>query len=175
MPHRWLPLLCIGILCLAACDSSPNERVDIPPGAYDEFGVRDIVDGAVVSEGLAGVFLRRRLLFDGPQQLTITVVSDFGPETGEARGRYTIEDGALMITFTESTTSLYEPGDTLRYEDVDVVDSSFRTTFTIDENPVVFEGPGLVLTQNRLDENDADDDGNTQETLQSMQYFEHSE
>lgn len=170
--------LAVGLLALslAGCDlfsddGPPTKGIDIPLGAYEEFGKRTLVNDTVVSVGIAGVYFQRVFRFKEEQQITISVFSDFRPEVGIAQGRYLVDDEGLLITVESSTSSYYEQGESVHYNEVEVVDDTFTTTFHIGGHDSVFQGPGLILTQKRPDKYDADNDGNTSETLRNKQYF----
>ena len=134
--------LCVG---LSACDSAEDDFA-VEPGAYTEFGSRYLLDGEVVSEGLAWVYFARSLRFGADGRFTVEVYSDFQPEVGVARGRYETVNGGLDLYVEATTTSVYEAGEVVRYERAEVVDASYRTAFDIDGNGVEFVGPGLILS-----------------------------
>lgn len=164
-------ILGLSALTLASCDSSPGgEDMDIPDGSYTEFGERAVVEDSVVYEGIAGVYVQRIFLFE-EDRVTITVLSDLAPEEGTARGHYVAEGQSVRILIETSTTSYYERGDEAHYDEVEVVDGSFQVAFGVDEDTLVFEGPGLVLTEVTTDADDTDEDGNTDETLRINHYL----
>jgi hypothetical protein len=144
-------LLAIALLLpLTACDSGAPDAKDIPTGNYTEFGVRQIQDGEVVSEGLAGVYFQRVFQFEADGTFAVEVFSDFAPEQGTAQGQYEIGD-ALRLQVESSTTSFYSVGSLVVYDEVEVVDGSYQTTFDIDGGSIEFRGPGLVLSAERED------------------------
>lgn len=159
------------VLMLVACDSSPGrEDVEIPDGSYTEFGERAVVDGSVVYAHTAGGYVYRTLQVED-DRVAIRVHSDYIPEDGTAKGRYVAEGESVRIIVDSSTTAYYEPGDEEHYDEVNVVDGSFRITFRAGEDTLAFEGPGLILTEVTTDEDDADEDNTTDETLKVNHYF----
>lgn len=145
--RRFCFLLAVGLLVLSfpACDSnSPVNDAEIPFGVYQEFGIRTVADGEVTSEGLAGVFFQRILRFN-EGEVTIEVASDLSAEVGTARGQYETDGETLRLTINSSTSSYYESGEVIEYDEVEVVDQSFRTSFSIDDAESEFSGPGLIL------------------------------
>ncbi len=160
------------VVALAACDSvRAEEDVFIPDGVYGEFGMRIAVDDSIYMQGLARVYFQRIFKFENNDSLEITVHSDFHPEQGKAHAHWQTEGGALRITIEETTTSYYESGEKIIYEDVKVLDAQYQTVFTIDTSEVVFQGPGLILSQESTDESDLDRDGNTEELRKESYYF----
>lgn len=144
----------VGLLLLSstACDSnSPDKDIEIPFGMYQQFGVRTVADGDVTSEGLAGVFFQRNLRFN-EGDITIEVASDLNSEVGTARGQYETNGKTLRLTIDSSTSSYYERGEVIEYDEVDVVEESFRTSFRIDDAEIEFSGPGLILQKEGADE-----------------------
>lgn len=143
-------LIVIFLLPLPACDANTPESpqdVDVPRGIYQEFGERSVVDGDVAYEGVAGVYFQRTFHFRTDRELTIDIASDYNPEIGTAMGRYQTNGKSLRVTIDSSTSSYYESGESIEYDDATVVDESFHTSFSVDETEIEFTGPGLVLSR----------------------------
>ena len=139
-------------------------------GSYVQFGGRDLLDGAVVSAGIFGVYYAEALdLSDGT--FAVEVFSDFPPEEGEAAGRYAVEGRGLRLDVRSSTTPVYPAPSAVTYDEARVLDGAFRDARSWEDLGIVFEGPGLVLTRYRPDTYDSDNDGDRSERMKVETYY----
>ena len=116
------------------------------------------LNGEVVSEGLAGVFFGLALRFESGGAFQIEVFSDIPSEAGVARGRYETAGSGLTLNIESTSSPIYQVGKSIQYTRVQVVRSEYQTAFDIGGTDVVFEGPGLILTSEPVDETDGYDE-----------------
>lgn len=156
-------------LLLAGCDVGPLDLdAEIPLGEYAEVGTKIFLNDTDVIEGLAGVYLQRVMVFENETRMRMEVFSDWKPETGTVRGTYDIDGDELTITVTSSTSSFYEVGEQIFYDDLEI--GTLNVTFTTTGD--TFFGPGFLLRQTgQPDLNDLDGDGNRLEDLVIETYF----
>lgn len=130
-----------------ACGTQAEKMSKIPTGVYVEFGEKIIKQNSIISEGIAGVYFQRTFTFRDNQTIKIKVSSDFPPEVGAATGSYKIKYDKLIIDINASSTSVYEKGSFIVFDNFKWVDSTFTTVFNIDGHKFTFTGPGLILVK----------------------------
>ena len=162
--------LCLALACvLVGCDSSEPEPSSLD-GSYVQFGARRLLDGSVSSAGIFGVYYAEVLDLSAGA-FAVEVFSDFPPEEGQAEGRYAVDDRGLRLDVESSTTPVYPVRSAVVYDEARVLDGAFRDARSWEDLGVVFEGPGLVLTEYRADTYDSDEDGDRSERLTVETYY----
>ena len=163
-------LACLALpLLLFGCDSSVPEATPLD-GSYVEFGGRDLMDGDVISAGIAGVYVQRVLdLSEG--RFVVEVASDWPPEVGTATGAYSVDGDQLRLHVESSSSSLYPARSVVAYDEALVLDGQFRDSLSWAHLGLTFDGPGLALVQYTADVHDYDGDGDRDERVTAEAYY----
>ena len=161
---------CLALVCvLVGCDSSEPEPGPLD-GSYVQFGGRRLLDGAVFNAGIYGVYYAEALDLSGGA-FSVKVFSDYQPEVGEAAGRFVTVGQGLRLDVESSTTPVYPARSAVAYDEARALDGAFRDARSWEDLGIVFEGPGLVLTEYRTDTYDYDEDGDRSEQLTVETYY----
>jgi hypothetical protein len=140
-------------LTFFACGTESNTKQLIPPGTYIPFASRQVTADSVISEGIISgpTYFAQTFSFGNDRTVKIHIISDVAPQDGIATGRYSIEGKKLNIKVYTSSSSFYKTGTKITFNEFQVVDSTFSTTFSTINDTSIFNGPGLILTKNSVE------------------------